>query len=334
MISQSSNARQPLREAWSLERLILERSISLGFALDPATSRAYSSHLNSYLSFCATHHFAVEPNADTLSFYVVYMCQHIQPRSVECYLSGIVSQLEPYFPSIRQIRQSQLVKRSLQGSARRFGRPAIRKQPLLREDLVRVASSMSRPLSYDDILWLAQLLCGFFGLMRLGELVWPDQVELRDYAKLSLRHSVHLNADYFSFLLPRDKADIHFEGNEVLIQRCEGPVDPLQKFSAYLAIRDAKFSLQPFLWLRSSGKPPSRVWFMCRLRVFFDVSIAGHSLRAGGATSLVGAGVSPSSIQRIGRWRSDTWERYVRKNPVLLQALLFGGHSIHDGPAT
>lgn len=333
MISLSSNSKQPVREAWTLEHLVLERSISLGLALDPSTTRTYSSHLNSYLSFCASHNFPVEPTPDTLSFYVVYMCQHIQPRSVECYLTGIVSQLEPYFPAVRTIRQSQLVKRSLQGSARRFGRPARRKQPLLREDLVLVVHTLARPWSFDDLLWLSQLLSGFFGLMRLGELVWPDQIELQDYAKLSLRHSVRVDANFYSFLLPRDKADIHFEGNQVLVQRSTGDDDPLAPFVAYLNMRDVTFPLQPFLWLRSSGRPPTRAWFIRRLRTFFATSIAGHSMRAGGATSLAAASVPPASIQRIGRWRSSTWERYVRKNPVLLQTLLFHGQvSIHDLP--
>ncbi|KAG1769361.1 hypothetical protein EDD22DRAFT_754753, partial [Suillus occidentalis] len=243
------------------------------------------------------HHFPVEPTPDTLSFYIVYMCQHIQPRSVECYLSGIVSQLEPYFPSVRNIRQSQLVKRSLQGSARRFGRPVLRKQPLLREDLVRVINTLPRPWSYDDHLWVAQLLSGFFGLMRLGELVWPDNLELQDYAKLTLRHSVRLDNDCYVFLLPRDKADVHFEGNEVLIQRSAGLDNPLGPFASYLRMRDAHFPLQPFLWLRHNGKPPTRAWFMRRLRSFFPTTIGGHSLRAGGATSLAGAGVPPASIQ-------------------------------------
>jgi hypothetical protein len=167
--------------------------------------------------------------------------------------------------------------------------------------------------------------------MRLGELVWPDVHELQDYAKLSLRHAVHVDEHHFSFLLPRDKADIHFEGNQVLIQHSAGEDDPLAPFVSYLGMRDLKFPLQPFLWLRANGTPPTRGWFMHRLHTFFPSSIAGHSMRAGGATSLAAASVPPPSIQHIGRWCSSTWECYVRKNPVLLQAMLFHGQvSVHD----
>ena len=88
-------ARQPAQEAWPLEHLILERSISLGLALHPNTSRVYSSHLNSYLTFCHLHNFPIDPTADTLLFFVIFMSHHIAPHSVVNYLSGIVSQLEP-----------------------------------------------------------------------------------------------------------------------------------------------------------------------------------------------------------------------------------------------
>lgn len=52
--------------------------------------------------------------------------------------------------------------------------------------------------------------------MRLGELVWPDNLELQDDAKLSLRHSVCLNDDCYIFLLPHDKADIVIETSFLL----------------------------------------------------------------------------------------------------------------------
>jgi len=55
-------------------------------------------------------------------------------------------------------------------------------------------------------------------------------------------------------------------------------------------------------------------------------------MRAGGATSLAAAGLSPDQIRAIRQWRSGTWERYVRKNAALLQALLFHGRPIHDPP--
>jgi hypothetical protein len=66
------------------------------------------------------------------------------------------------------------------------------------------------------------------------------------------------------------------------------------------------------------------------LRAFFPDSISGHSLRAGGATSLAASGVPFDRIRAMGRWSSDAFRIYVRKNPALLHALVFNGRSIHD----
>jgi hypothetical protein len=84
------------------------------------------------------------------------------------------------------------------------------------------------------------------------------------------------------------------------------------------------------LWLTSNGTVPTRSFFIRRLRSLFDASISGHSMRAGGATSLAESGVAPNVIQAIGRWQSDSWQIYVRKNPVLIQAMIFGGRPIHE----
>ncbi|KIO01196.1 hypothetical protein M404DRAFT_60125, partial [Pisolithus tinctorius Marx 270] len=241
---------QPFQEAWPLQHLIYERSIALGMTLHPNTQRTYSSHLNSYLTFCEIHGFPISPTPDTLSFFVVFMSHYIQPRSVENYLSGIVSQLELHFPDVRDIRNSNLVRRTLCGSLRRFARPVSRRQPLSHDHLRHALNTCTCPLEYDDLCWLAMLFCGFFGLLRVGELVWPDAVGLRDYTCLSPRSSVSIDQSSFTFCVPQRKSDVCFEGHLIRIT------------------------------------------------------------------------LPPSQIQAIGGWSSSAWQRYVRKNPVLLQTLL------------
>ena len=77
-----------------MERLVNERSIALGYSLDASSFGAYTSALNSYLTFCNLHHLPVDPTPDTLSFYVVFLSTYIKPDSVNAYLSGICRQLE------------------------------------------------------------------------------------------------------------------------------------------------------------------------------------------------------------------------------------------------
>jgi hypothetical protein len=320
MIHVAGNTRQPNREAWSLERLIHDRSVFLGMALDSSSFGAYLSHLNYYLTFCNLHHLPIDPTPDTLSYFVTFMSHHIQPRSVDTYLSGVANQLEPHFPHVRQSHLSPLVKRTVQGALRPLGRSASRKQPILRDDLLQVLQVLQHPLTHDDLLWITQLHCGFYALLRLGELVSPHEIALRDFSKLSLRTSVCISDTNFSFLLQRDKTDIQYERNRELIQHLLVSSDPLPLFQHYLASRDLRFPLNPYLWVRYDGCPPTWSWLIHRPRLFFPSNVSGHS---SGATSLAAAGVSPDQIHAIGQWRSGTWERYVRKTQPFFKRCSF-----------
>jgi hypothetical protein len=310
-----------------MDRLINERSISLGYSLDESSFGTYTSALNSYLTFCKLHSLPVDPTPDTLSFFVVFLSSHIKPKSVNSYLSGICRQLEPFYPEIRQHRKSLLVSRTVAGCLRRFGTPTKRKAPFSHADLQRVLDGLPSAPSHDDLLFCAILLTGFHALMRLGELVFPDKRALRNYRKISLRHTVQISVypNQFSFFLPSHKGDRTFEGNTIVIQQVARPTDPFSPFLAYLNSRDALFPLHPELWLTSRATVPTRHWFISRLRVFFpSKDYAGHSLRSGGATSLAESGVDLALIQAIGRWSSSAFRIYIRKNPVVLHAALVG----------
>jgi len=155
MINISRSSRQPHREPWTLDRLVHERSIALGLAIDNSTHLTYTSALNSYLTFCKIHKFPIEPTEETFSFFIVYMSTHIKPDSVNSYLSGICNQLEPFFPDVRKRRVSILVSRTLAGCRRRFGTPIHRKRPLSKTDLETVISHIGTSLDHDEKLFLS-----------------------------------------------------------------------------------------------------------------------------------------------------------------------------------
>lgn len=329
MISVSAKSRQPIREAWTLDRLVHERSIALGSALDRSTYHSYSSALNSYITFCKLHNRPIQPTADTLSFYVVFMSHQIKPDSVDTYLSGICNQLEVHFPDIRSIRASSLVSKTLKGCKRLHGSEVRRKLPICADDLRHVILCLGDSSSHDDRLFLTQLLTGFHGLMRCGELTCYDSASRRDSRKITMRHTVlYPSASSYSFILPSNKTDPFFQGNHLVIKWFLRDLDPHPHFLSYLNSRDKLFPIHPQLWLRQNGTIPTRSWFLSRLRKFFpDTQIAGQSMRAGGATCLASTGATPAIIQAAGRWASNTFQIYIRKNPILLQALL---HSDSD----
>lgn len=318
-----AKARQPLRQPWPVERLVRERALAMNFAIDPSTRKTYGSACNSYLSFVHAHNLPVDPTLDTLSFFVVYMSHHISPRSVAAYLSGIVNQLEPFYPLVRDARSSQIVQRTLKGCHKLRAQPVVRKRALALPDIQLLLDRYEASTAHDDQLFLSMLLTAFCGLMRLGELVFPDNSDLHDWRKIARRSTVSTAVDGYEFTLPAHKADRFFEGNRVLILGEQFGLPTRLLFLRYLKSRDTLFPLASPLWLTAAGSVPTRTFFLARLRtVLADRSVGSQSLRAGGATTLAEHGAAPHVIQAAGRWASDTFQIYIRKHPLLLHALM------------
>jgi hypothetical protein len=317
-------SRQRLRSPWTCERLEHKHAVALGNAIDSSTAAAYSSALQSYVTFCGAHDFPIDPTPDTLSFFTVYMCHHIKPSSTDAYLSGICNQLEPFYPHARLNCRHQLVVRTLRGCKKLRAIATVRKRPLYRAELSALRDQYLSSDSHDDLLFFVILLVDFHALMQLGEFVWPDKKALQDYQKVMKCSSVELLPEGFSFFLPGHKADRFFEGNRIIVPRCASGDDPDEPFRKYLASRDKLFPFHPELWLCADGSIPTCGWFIRCLRQHFPSNVAGHSLRAGGATALAQAGIPPHIIPAIGHWASDTFQIYIHQHPVLLAAFLFG----------
>lgn len=131
-------------------------------------------------------------------------------------------------------------------------------------------------------------------------------------------------AHAFDYVLPAHKADELFASSDVVIEERANQLNPRPPFLRYLALRDEKFPFHLALFLTSSESVPTRSWYLSRLHVVVSDNVAGHSLRAGGATFFAVVGWSDDRIQALGCWTSAAFKRYIRKNPVLLNALIHG----------
>ena len=320
-------ARQPLRQPWSREQLVRQRALALCNSIDLSTRKNYRSACNSYLAFVHLHNFPVEPTAETLSFFVVFMSHHISPRSVKTYLSGLVNQLQPYLPDVLEARHSCLVKRTMDGCLKLLAEPTERKEALTLTDVRHIITHFSGTLDNDNLLFVAMFLSAFFALHHLGELAFPDDTKIRNWRKIIRQSSVTFHPNRYGYTLPSHKADHQFQGSKVVVWGEQFGYPTLTHFQSYLKSRDAKFPLASPLWLTSTGSVPTRAFFIRRMHSFFPPEIAGQSLRAGGATMLAEKGAAPFIIQAAGRWSSEAFRLYVRKNPFLLQALLFSNPS-------
>ena len=105
----------------------------------------------------------------------------------------------------------------MKGAERHFGRTTTCKLPLTIDNLNTVFNALDANPSHNDVLFTTQLFTGFENLLHLGELCWPNKVALRDYCKMTMRHTVEMFNDYISLFLPAHKGDVFFEGNRLII---------------------------------------------------------------------------------------------------------------------
>lgn len=134
------------------------------------------------------------------------------------------------------------------------------------------------------------------------------------------RFNVRKYAGGYTLLLPGHKADRFFEGTLLQIFPSTAPYSLVLHLRHYLALWDCYFCWSPHLCLLADGSPPSQCWFIAQLHCFFPATISGHSLRAGGATTLAMVGVSDNCIWLRGCWSLDAFQIYLQK--ILLFGLL------------
>ena len=219
MIWSSVHSKQPLCVPWTHAQLEHEHAVAFSQAINSSTWLNYSSALNSYLDFVKNHNFPIDPTPDTLSFYIVYMSLHIKLDSVGTYLSGICQQLEPFHPHICVRHKSPMVCCTLDGCKWLHGIPTHCKCALSLDDLHTVISHYSSSTDHDNLLFIAQLLVGFFVLLCLGKCTVPDNLTHWNPAKATKYTSLSFSSDSFQFVSPSHKADHLFKGNVILLMK-------------------------------------------------------------------------------------------------------------------
>jgi|SRR5258708_21873126 len=135
--------------------------------------------------------------------------------------------------------------------------------------------------NFNDHLFLTICFMAYHGLMRLGEIVTPNNPKMLNFHKLSLCHTVEFiqndSIHAFKFNLPTHKADQQYHGNSIIIQSRHSPLNPILVFSHYLDARDSSFFFLPHLWLQQDGSFPSHSWFTHKLHLFLPKEFSGHS---------------------------------------------------------
>jgi hypothetical protein len=156
------------------------------------------------------------------------------------------------------------------------------------------------------------MVMAVFGLLRASEFVAKDP-----YGATLFRKHVTILSDRVIVHLMRSKTDTYDEGVDVILWANGGPLCPRAWALATMSNACDKSPSAPF-FQTGSGAPLSYdalqkfIKHLAAAAGFNSSSFSTHSLRIGGATSLIECGFSREVVKQLGRWSSDAYMLYVR----------------------
>ena len=271
--------------------------------------------------------------------------ERVKPSSASNYITHVAFMLEVQCRLPRPIwKHLPLYSRVKRARKLKFGRSRNKKLPLTFRLAVRIQRDMG--LTPDNItdndLVGATFLCimfvGVCGLFRLGELLLSKR-KGHDPLKVIRRGQVQMlrRSDFGTaggtvarIWLYTSKGDIYSDGTPVFLPANidDRNACPVAWLTTVIRLSGAAGSGDNVPLFRTKDnklmlKSSFTKWLKQRLlRLGFNPKLyAGHSLRRGGAVSAQRSGVPDHVIQRMGRWRSQAYQLYLKHTPQRLQNL-------------
>lgn len=293
-----------------LARLVAQAEASFRAARAGSTLRAYAHDWRQFRAWCERNALIPLPaSPQTLILYSTDLAKnHEKKWNTLSRRLAAISQLHSQ-AGYESPTRSWAVKQFLQGLRRELGTAPVRKKPVLVADLQQILKQIP-----DTLLGKrdrALLLLGFTGAFRRSELVGLDAEDIEEQ-----RDGIVLN-------IGRSKTDQEGEGRKLGIpyggDEATCPIRALKAWRAAAEIRSGPLFRSVnrhghVLANRLSGEGVAIVVKRYVEKLGYDPGqFAGHSLRAGLATSAAAAGKSERAIMNQTGHRSvTTVRRYIR----------------------
>ena len=166
--------------------------------------------------------------------------------------------------------------------------------------------------------WRALLVVTLCGLLRGGEVGVTDaDASFPTWGDVSFRRLS--SGELIAVLMVRVLKDGKFTGKTtpVFLKGGGSLLDPVAELLALARLAGARRAAEP-LFCDAHGRAISRSAIAAFVKALMAAigedpdRFGAHSLRIGGATAALAAGMHPSVIRIAGRWSSDVWELYAR----------------------
>ena len=319
--------------AASHPELIAQAQTFLALAIGSSTRQTYSTGLKSFIAFADTHGIrpAFPASVQTLCLWISYLAS--PPHAVtlgtcKVYLSAVVTRHAELGYDHPLANAPPMLSRIMAGIKRMSAQPRRPKLPITTGLLEEMRPHLDLQQRSDILLW-AMMWTATTGLLRIsefatrgdndtGRVLTVQQLTLHDHAQRPYSLTEAGSADeetlYAILRLTASKTDPFRAGVDIVLSSSTA----LRALLVYGAHLEPTCTPTTPLFHHADRTAATRTWLMKRVdgllrRTGRDPrQFSSHSFRKGGAVSLQSIGVEDSLIRRLGRWKSDAFNLYVR----------------------
>ena len=291
-------------------------------ALARNTRKTYRSGTRLFRSFCS-HRALIPLPADqsTLCLFAAYLSRWVGYQSTLTYLAAVAHWHRTMgFCNPAATCSNPRLQLILRGIRRVKARvpPRQVRHPITTSMLSCLCkSALHFTDGQDAVMFRAAMSLALFGCLRVSEFTFPERPGKRDsYPQLG---DVSASSSSLVYHLRQSKTDQFCHGALiVLTPSAHGATCACTNMVAYLSqSRVARQSPSAPLFQLSDGRPLTRRRFVTFLKAslrhcgYNPKLFNSHSFRKGAASLAFQRGQSPDSIQRLGRWKSNAYRRYI-----------------------
>ena len=301
--------------------------------LAPTTRSTYAAGQHRFTAFCTSINTQPMPTTErVLSLFVTYLATcNISHTTIKVYLSAIrhmhvTSGKLQHFNQQLTPRLQQILKGIRKEQAATH--PPKVQLPITLQILQDIKHLLSgKPHSYTNVMTWAACCLAFFGFLRVSEFTIPSQEQYDQSCHLSLGDVSLDNRDTPRLLrihIKQSKTDPFRRGVEIYLGATDASICPLKGILPYLALRGR---CEGPLFVFSGGRGLTRQLFSSMLadllrELNMDTKHYNtHGFRIGAATSAKMANIPDTYIKMLGRWKSDTYQQYIKTPPDELAKL-------------
>lgn len=258
------------------------------------------------------------------------MHNRVSPPTLLSYLSALRHHHKMNHFEWTETRNDPLITELLKTIDKNHVHKPINQKSHITRDHLRILKSNLNLNKWDDKAFWAIATTAFYGLARLGELLPTTQQDQNKVPTFRALKFEEINQHTFATIqLARTKNHNTAQRTSLIINPTYDDLCPVEALRAYVVHRlTSTINLPDLLFVRADGSWATKRYFINKLKQALpSEDVAGHSFRAGGTTELVMRGVQLILVQKIGRWSSDTFYRYIRAHPATIAAILIKAYS-------